>query len=207
MNRIDHIIYATPDLDTTITELADKLGVHPAPGGRHQGEGTRNALLALGDACYLELIGPDPEQPPLDRPRWLGVDDIVGPRLVTWVAACENLTELVANARRLGIDIGDVREGSRKRPDGTELAWRFTDPHHVIADGVAPFFIDWGASAHPASSAPTGVELISMRAEHPDIAGVRRILELLGLDLPVGEGPAPALVASLRTPGGVIELR
>jgi hypothetical protein len=46
---IDHLVYATPDIEATVDELAERLGVRATPGGRHRGLGTWNALLgALG---------------------------------------------------------------------------------------------------------------------------------------------------------------
>jgi hypothetical protein len=77
----------------------------------------------------------------------------------------------------------------------------------VIADGIVPFFIDWGTTPHPASSAAPGATLIALRAEHPDPTKVRMILNQLGFDLPVTKGPTPALVATIDSPRGRVELR
>ncbi len=81
LGRIDHLVYATPDLKLGIDKLEKLLGVHATPGGQHLGLGTRNALIALGPLTYLEIVGPDPEQPKPARPHWFGIDELEAPRL------------------------------------------------------------------------------------------------------------------------------
>ena len=86
VSRLDHLVYGTPDIEETVDQLERRTGVRATPGGQHLGHGTRNALLALGPSMYLEILGPDPEQPEPDEPRWLGIDDLTAPRLITWAA-------------------------------------------------------------------------------------------------------------------------
>ena len=207
LSRVDHIIYGTPDLESTIDALEKRLGVRATTGGQHPGEGTHNALFSLGPSMYLEIMAPDPRSPEPDRPRWLGIDDLTEPRLIAWAAKGSDLDSLVAVARNRGIELGEIFAGSRERPDGSVLSWRLTDPRQIIADGVVPFFIDWGATPHPSESAISGLRLHNLKAEHPDPLPVSSILENLGLDVRVAPRSRPALIATLETPRGVIELR
>ena len=103
--------------------------------------------------------------------------------------------------------LGEVKSGSRRRPDGVQLSWQFTDPSVRVADGIVPLFIDWGDSPHPARTAAKGATLISLRAEHPDVRGVSGMLRRLGLDLPVKRAQSPALIAVIEGPRGRVELR
>ena len=204
--KVDHLVYATPDLALGINTLERLLGVRATPGGQHPGMGTRNALLALGPSTYLEIIGPDPDQPKLASPRRFGIDELTAPRLTTWVANGKDLDGFVTRARRDGVMLGDVIAGSRKRPDGVVLSWRYTDPSVVLANRLIPYVIDWGTSPHPAATAAPGVKLVALRAEHPDAAKVQQMLAHLGLDLPVKTGSKPALIATLDSPKGRVEL-
>ncbi|MGE5412658.1 MAG: VOC family protein, partial [Syntrophomonadaceae bacterium] len=106
-----------------------------------------------------------------------------------------------------GARLGAGADGSRRRAAGSGLGWRFTDPRVLVADGLVPFFIDWGASPHPAASAPGGVSLLALRAEHPYPAGVASLLRALGIDLPMTKGDRAALIAVLEGPKGTVELR
>ena len=205
--RIDHLVYAAPDLNVGIDTLEKLFGVRATAGGQHPGEGTRNALISLGPATYLEIIGPDAEQPKPLKPRRFGIDDLKGPRLATWAAKGSALDRLHDDAVRKGVTLGDVIAGSRRRPDGVLLLWRYTNPRTVVADGIVPFFIDWGASPHPSRTAAAGVRLMSLRAEHPDSARVQKMLGQLGLDLSVQPGQKPALIATFNSPMGRVELR
>jgi hypothetical protein len=85
--------------------------------------------------------------------------------------------------------------------------WRFTDPATVACDGIVPFLIDWGTTPHPSATAPDGGALVSLRAEHPEPSSVERSLLALDLDMAVARRDAPALVATIRTRSGDVELR
>jgi hypothetical protein len=204
----DHLVWAVPDLAAGVAEFAERTGVQPAPGGRHDGFGTANHLVALsgpiGAGGYLEIIGPDPEQPGFAGDRPFGVDPGRAPRLATWAARVSEIESVVAAASTRGFDPGGVRAMARATPSGARLEWRLTPPDARFG-GVVPFLIDWGDTPHPASAGLPSVELVAFRASHPDPAAVRGALEAIGATLPVDEGPA-GLTAEFATPGGPLTL-
>jgi len=204
---LDHIIRGAPSLEAEIDRLERLTGVRAALGGQHPGEGTRNALLRLGPASYLEIMAPDPPQPAAARPRWLGLDTLTEPRLITWAARATELERRSREALAEGIRLGEVRAGRRETRDGRVLSWRLTYPDVSLGDGLVPFLIDWGESPHPALTAPAGIELVDFHAEHPEPDAIGAKLEVLGLGLPVVAGPRAALVATLATPRGRVVLR
>jgi hypothetical protein len=204
---IDHLVWGGTSLEQEIERLENLTGARAAIGGRHLEEGTRNALIRIGPAMYLELISPDPTQQPPPHPRWFGLDTLTEPRLITWAARAADLEQRAANARAGGVELGEMRRGQRELTDGQVLSWRLTYPEMRLGTGLVPFLIDWGWGPHPAQTAPGDVQLLELRAEHPDPATIRASLRALGLELDVAPGPAPALIASLDTPRGRVELR
>jgi hypothetical protein len=181
--------------------------VRAVVGGRHPGEGTRNALIRLGPSAYLELLSPDPTQPAPSHPRWFNLDALTTPRLITWAAKAADLDRRTAAARAAGVPVGEVRSGRRELSSGQVLSWRLTYPDVRVGDGLVPFLIDWGDGPHPAQSTPGEIHLIDLHAEHPEPTRIIDLLHALGLELPVVPGPMPALIAVLDTPRGRIELR
>ncbi len=207
LDRVDHLVYATPDLKAGVAALETLLGVRATPGGQHPGRGTRNALVSIGPRAYIEIIGPDPEQPPPKEARPFGLDSLTAPRLVTWAANESDLSRLSKLAAQAGISLGELASGSRRRPDGLLLTWNYTNPGTVVADGIVPFFIDWGKTPHPAETASSGGRLVGLRAEHPDAERVRTQLAHLGLRMAVTNGARPTLIATIEGPRGRVELR
>jgi len=207
VGRLDHLIVVAPSLESGIAEIEERLGVRPSTGGRHEGRGTQNALLSLGDGQYLELLAPDPEQSlPAER-RFLRVSERTPFHLATWAAKASNLDEVRRGAETARVPLGEPRAGGRRREDGTVLAWRSLGADEPRLSGLIPFFIDWGDTPHPSSAAAQGCTLRALRAQHPDAEGVRAALHALGLELEVSAGEKPGLIASIECPRGVVELR
>jgi hypothetical protein len=203
---VDHVVYAVPDLADGITTIGRLLGCEAVPGGRHENWGTRNALVSLGEACYLEIIGPDPEATSNENPVLFGIDALKKPRLATWAAKGHDLEATIERASTVGVDLGAVLHGSRQLPDGSVLAWRLTDPFAERLDGCVPFFIDWGDSPRPGATLPRACELLDLTIAHPDAARVESALSAVGAPMDVTAQAKVAITAKILTPDGVVHL-
>jgi hypothetical protein len=168
-------------------------------------------LLELGGATYLEVIGPDPSQPPPDGPRPFGIDSLTQPALVAWcVRPPRPLEAIVLDARAAGIELGEVMAMSRRRPDGVLLQWELTLPQLDGPYGRAlPFMIDWGGSVHPTDTLQSSVRLLELEVVHPDPAALYAAFEIIGLRdgvVTIRQGPEPALRARIAAESGVVTL-
>jgi len=125
---IDHIVYGVPSrLAQAVTWFAGFTGVQPARGS-HEGMATANFLIGLGAGAYLEIIGPDPDQPQPVGGRWFGIDRLTAPGIVTWAIRTADIDSSVAAARALGYDPGQPRIMTRRSDAGEVLQWRLTPP-------------------------------------------------------------------------------
>ena len=204
---IDHLVYGVADLDHGISDLAGRTGVRPAPGGRHLGRGTANAILGLGSASYLEVLGPDPLAGlPAGSPLAFGIGELSQPRLVGWALRTSDLEAKADAMRAQGWDPGNIEEMERETAEGTRLRWRLTIRREESQVTPFPFLIDWGGTPHPSTSAPAGIELMDFRVEDRRAELVRRVLAAIGADVTVAERPDTAFAARLRTPQGTLVL-
>ena len=150
---VDHLVVGSADLELGIAWIADRLGVAPVPGGAHEGFGTRNALLGLGDQ-YLEVLALDPEQPDASSPISAQVSTLLSPTLLTVAIAKSDLTNPVPMSRVL--------------PDGARLEWELEFTMTPL------FFIDWKGTPRP-SGLPDGGRISSLSITTPEpamLAGV-----------------------------------
>lgn len=205
IKKIDHLIYAVPDLEEGILLLENLTGVKAIFGGKHIGIGTHNALIGLGENCYLEIIAPDPQQT-VSESLWFGIDQLQKPKLITWAARVTDIEQQVKNAQANGIAIGAAMNASRKKANGSLLSWQFSDPRVILDSGLVPFLIDWGDSKHPSKSLLHPCRLVSLTATHPQANEVTKKLDLLQLNIKLTNAPSITLSAQIETPKGIVSL-
>ncbi|NHZ94724.1 VOC family protein [Massilia sp. CCM 8734] len=205
--QLDHITITALTLDRGAAWVEDKLGVSPAPGGKHPAMGTHNLLLRLGDALFLEIIAVDPDAPAPGRPRWFALDtrgSDATPALSAWVARTGDIAAM-AGAVALIAPLGPVTPMSRGAHN-----WLITIPADggVPMDGVGPALIEWDAGPHPAAGmADVGLALHKLELFHPEPQRVRALLDAIGMHapvtvVPIDAGARPWLRAHIDTPAG-----
>ena len=204
---VDHLLYATTDLQRGMDEIEALLGVRPVQGGRHPQYGTHNALLSIGPGMYLEVIARDPELASPERGPFVDIPAKGASRLLTWVLRTTDIQESSAAARDAGIGLGAVVSGSRTNPDGSELRWQVTDPYATPMGGAVPFLISWGNTPHPSAVAPSGGRLVELLIEHPDADRVRDAFSVLGANIPVINHDEFRICANIESKNGLVTLR
>lgn len=221
---IDHLVVMADTLDAGTAWCQRTLGVTPAAGGEHPLMGTHNRLINVsGDAhprAYLEVIAINTgavSARPAGAARWFDMDNAdlqlqvrrQGPQLIHWVASVPDVAAGHAALSARGIDCGEILSASRATSLGL-LQWQITvrrDGRRLM-DGCLPTLIQW-ADRHPCYSLPaSGVELQSLRLEHPDAPALTGACASVGLGprLDIATAPVPRIHATLSTPRGMVSL-
>jgi Glyoxalase-like domain len=200
----DHMILGASDLERGIAFIEERTGVRATFGGVHPGRGTQNALLALGERRYLEIMAPDPKQAEVKQhPE---IKEMNEPRLIGWAAHTDDIAAVVKRAADAGFAGTGPTDGSRVRPDGKTLRWRLFNLKDDQG-GLLPFFIEWGrGSVHPAADAASGCELTRLSAATPNPDELSAACEKLGVWLIVERGERVRLRAHVAGPKGEFEL-
>lgn len=222
----DHLVIAVPDLRKYVEQCEVRLGVAAVDGGAHPGLGTANALLGLelsdeladslglareegpNPLTYLEILGPDPEQDPASAATRLA--GITSPTVQRWAIRPDDFDGLVtaaARSREPRVDLGEVHDMTRRRPDGEVLDWRLTRRTPLPWSGIQPFLIDWKDSEHPAMQEMPSVRLERLWASSGEPDAVGSVLDFFGIGLDIiapGDeaGETEGLHAQLKGPGG-----
>jgi hypothetical protein len=207
-DAFDHLLLGVSDLDHGIDWFKQRSGVQAVVGGVHPGRGTRNALVSLGGAHYLEIIAPDRAQT-VESPQFK-LDTLTEPRLINFAVRTNDIDNTASSLRRAGVHILGTRDGSRRTASGELLRWKALAVESKFKSGEidpVPFFIEWASdSRHPSQSAPNGCTLEDVRFEHPRANELAAALEAIGLQTHVATANQVRILASVQTPKGRIEL-
>ncbi|MEM8896746.1 MAG: VOC family protein [Bacteroidota bacterium] len=204
---IDHLVYAVPDFQEGLDQIENLLGVRPSSGGQHPTQGTKNALLNLGEGCYFEVLAVDESNTDIPPPRWMGIDLIQTPKLSRWCLKSDHLQDDAAILSEYKADLGKVVDGKRRLANGEMLSWELSLPLSEPKVEIAPFLIDWRKStAHPTDSLPEICKLEKMEFFHPEPDKLMLVFEAFQLKVEIRESDYPAISAWIQSPNGLVKL-
>lgn len=199
MNKIDHFVFFHPNLEEGIEYIKNLIGIKAEIGGQHLGRGTWNAIFSLGNDCYFEIISPDPKQLTFESARWMGVDNFKTPQFIRWAASVTNLQETLEQAKKRGLVLGEIQEGSRKLGDGNTLKWQLTEPSMSEEIEPVPFLIKWTGAVHPSKGREVQATLHKLILSHPDADLLKQQLSWLALNIEFIKAEKPKISVELDT--------
>lgn len=158
--RVDHVTIAGRDLKD-LRERFAAAGIRTEYGGKHTNGLTEMALASFADGSYLELMAAQDPKAGAPSHYWgKFIDGNAGP--CAWAIAS---TDIDADAKLYG---GQITAGGRKRPDGTELAWRTLSIGGGVQGTFFPFLIQ-DVTARELRAYPSG------KATMPEEGGVAAV--------------------------------
>ncbi|MFZ1286198.1 MAG: VOC family protein [Candidatus Phosphoribacter sp.] len=156
--RVDHVSYAAEHdgLHATAQRLAKLISVTPVDGGVHPRFGTRNVILPLSNARYVEVVEvldhPASDKAPFGQAVRTRSENGGG-----WLGWAVGVDDITIMGRRLGREPAD---GYRRTPDGRELRWRQLGVKGLMCDPQLPYFVEWADGVrHPSTDGASDVSL------------------------------------------------
>jgi len=205
--KIDHIVYAVLNLEEAMQWFEKLTRIAPIFGGFHTTQGTKNALVNLGNNCYLELLAIDKQNTAITAPRWMGIDQITAPQITRWSLKTNQSTKDSKVLKAYDAKMGQIQGGQRKMTNGELLVWDMIMPLANPAVEIIPFMTDWQKSTtHPTLQLPQQCELLSLQLIHPTPLQLQAALNKLEIKLKIKQGENPAIRTRIKCPVGVVEI-
>jgi hypothetical protein len=147
--RLDHVSYVAShdQISDVVNRIGSQIGTAFIDGGIHPKFGTRNFTAPLLNGQYIEIVcpldHPATDATPFGRAVKAKADE--GGGWLTWVFSVEDISTIEVKFGRTAV------EGSRSKPDGTQLNWKQIGVNEIIHTRDLPFFIQWLTSNHPSN--------------------------------------------------------
>jgi len=205
--EIDHFVFAVPDLEEAIDWFESITGCRPIFGGYHTTQGTKNALVNLGNKCYLEFLAIDDENRKFKTNRWMGIDLIEKSQTTRWALKSFDLDRETEILKLYNPELAKIKGGQRKTPNGKMLNWQLTMPLSKPKVELIPFLIDWqNSEAHPTDNLPQECELVGVEFRSPNSVAVSNMFKKLSIDTKVVKGNFSKIRLQIKSVMGGIEI-
>ena len=155
--RLDHVSYVAShdQISDVVNRIGSQIGTAFIDGGVHPKFGTRNFTAPLLNNQYIEVVCPLDHPATDTTPFGKAVKNKAeeGGGWLAWVVAVDDISDIEEKMGRSSV------EGSRRRPDGTELKWKQIGLLDTINNAQKPYFIEWLTANHPSKDGKAVVEI------------------------------------------------
>jgi len=155
--RLDHVSYVAShdQISDVVNRIGSQIGTAFVDGGIHPKFGTRNFTAPLLNGQYIEVVCPMDHPATDSTPFGRAVRNKAeaGGGWLAWVVAVKDIREIEEKIGRSAI------EGTRRRPDGTELKWKQVGLLDTINNSQKPYFIEWLTPNHPSKDGKPSFEI------------------------------------------------
>ncbi len=197
MLAFDHVVVTCHKLRAGMDYVRRVFGVDIPLGGQHEFMGTHNAVMAVGDGIYFEVIAIDPSMLVPPHPRWFGLgnpkfEDRMkdasggGPMLMHYVLRTTDIDATLAGlSPELRKKLGPVHEASRG-----DLSWKITiNPTGLPPEGgCLPSLIEWNGTPPQYGMARPGPAFERIHLCHPEPEAVLADLMAMGAGALIDDG-------------------
>ena len=204
---IDHIVYCVEDLTQAIINLESKLGVKAVIGGTHQTQGTKNALINLGDRCYLEVLAIDKKNTQIKAPRWMGIDLLQTNKITRWALSSQDIYKDSEYLKGYNKHMGQITGGSRMMTNGKTLTWKIAMPLSTPEVEIVPFITDWSASeAHPTDALDQPCKLLEIHLKHPNPKEIESLFADMNIGIKIISAETTSIHIIIECPNGIVKI-
>lgn len=158
--RLDHLSYAVSheQISDVANRIGTQIGTAFIDGGVHPRFGTRNFTAPLLSGHYIEIVCPIDHPSTDNSPFGKIVSRKVesGGGWLAWVISTSDITSLEDHFSRKSII------GIRKKPNGTELAWKQIGVLDTLERLDSPFYIQWLEGIHPSQDGVAQAKILEI---------------------------------------------
>lgn len=205
--KIDHIVYGVNNLSEAVAYFKSAYGIEAIMGGKHEHQGTHNAIFNLGDHCYFEIIAKDHNNELSKSDVWMGLDFLKEPKVTRWAIKSIDIQREQAISKEYNLDMGNLRQGARTKLDGSIMKWDLLMPLSSPEVELMPFFIDWSEdTAHPTLDLPVAATLQKIEFYHPEPQIYTSVLHELNIDVNIIPNSIVQIKVTIQGPKGVFTI-
>lgn len=205
--KIDHLVYCVPNIEQAIEDLGTRMSVKAIIGGKHLTQGTKNALINLGNECYLEILAIDEYNTKFKSSRWMGIDILSDSKITRWALKSNDIQKDAIHLNQYNPSMGNITNGSRLISDGNTLSWQIAMPLPGPEVELVPFITDWSKSeSHPTDNLSHECKLLELILTHPSPNNTQELFNKMGIEITINKSKSTSIKAKIQTPNGIIEL-